>query len=118
MAQVEIDEALKNEILKKFKGESKIIFRQMQSLEENPYKGKTLGEAGGIVVKEIKYNSFRFYFITDGYKLKIMDQSKLADLLIRFVRMSDKKDQQKTINEIKKILLNLGLKGFGDNLKR
>ena len=114
MVKVEIDENLKNEILKRFKQESKTIFRQMQSLEENPHKGKALGEVGGIVIKEIKYGSFRFYFITDGYTLRIMDQSKLADLLIRFVRMSDKKDQQKTIHEIKKVLLHFGLTGFKD----
>ncbi len=112
MVKVEIDEKLKDEILKKFKQESRVIFKQMQSLEENPHKGKTLGTVGGIVIKEIKYDSFRFYFITDGFKLRIMDQSKLTDLLIRFVRMSDKKDQQKTINEIKKILLSMGLTGF------
>ena len=108
MAKVEIDESLKNEIHRKFKQESKTIFRQMQSLEENPHKGKTLGEVGGIVIKEIKYKSFRFYFITDGYKLRIMEQSKLTDLLIRFVRMSNKKDQQKTINENKKVLIHFG----------
>ncbi len=112
MVKVEIDENLKNEILKKFKQESKTIFRQMQSLEENPHKGKSLGAVGGVVIKEIKYGSFRFYFITDGFKLRIMDQSRLTDLLIRFVRMSDKKDQQKTINEIKKVLLNIGLSDF------
>lgn len=112
MAKVSIAEGLKNEILKKFKEESKIIFRQMYSLEENPHKGKSLGHVGGVIIKELKYKSFRFYFITDGYKLKIMDESKLVDLLIRFVRMSDKKDQQQTINEIRKILLNFGLKGF------
>jgi len=41
-----------------------------------------------------------------------MDESKLVDLLIRFVRMSDKKDQQQTINEIRKILINFGPEGF------
>ena len=41
-----------------------------------------------------------------------MDESKLIDLLIKFVKMSDKKDQQETINEIKKILVNFGLGGF------
>lgn len=112
MAKVEIDKHLKEEILKKFKQESQTIFRLMQSLEDNPHKGKALGEVGGIVIKEIKYGSFRFYFITDGFKLRIMDQSKLTDLLIRFVRMSSKKDQQATINEIRKILLNCGLTGF------
>jgi uncharacterized protein YdcH (DUF465 family) len=112
MARISIDEILKNQILKKFKSESKIIFRQMYSLEENPHKGKLLGSVAGIIIKELKYKSYRFYFITDGHKLKIIDKSNLTDLLIRFVRMSDKKHQQQTINEIKKILLNLRDKGF------
>jgi len=112
MVQVTILETLKDEILKKFKEESKIIFRQMYSLEKNPSKGKSLGHVGGIVIKELRYKNFRFYFITDGYKLKIMNQEKLVDLLIRFVRMSDKKYQQQTIDEIRKILLNFGQKGF------
>ena len=112
MAKVSISQTLKDEILKKFKEESKIIFRQMYSLEENPNKGKLLGNAGGIVIKELKYKNFRFYFITDGYKLKIMNESELVNLLIRFVRMSDKKDQQKTINEIRKTLLKFGPEGF------
>jgi len=108
MAQVIILESLKNEIIKKFKEESKIIFKQMHSLGENPHKGQELGTVGGVIIKEIRYKSFRFYFITDGHKLKIMDESKLVDLLIKFVRMSDKKSQQSTINEIKRILTNLG----------
>ncbi len=112
MAKVAISETLKDKILKKFKGESKIIFRQMHSLENNPKKGKLLGSVGGIAIKEIKYKSFRFYFITDGYKLKIMEESKLVDMLIRFVRMSDKKYQQQTINEIRRILINFGTDGF------
>ena len=112
MAQVVIEESLKNEILKKFKEESKIIFRLMYSLENSPHKGKPLGHIGNIAIKEMKYKKFRFYFITDGYKLKVMDESKLVDLLIKFVKMSDKKDQQQTINEIRKILLNFGPEGF------
>ena len=110
MARVSIAESLKNEILKKFKKESKKIFRQMYSLGENPKKGKLLGNVGGIVIKELKYKSFRFYFVTDGYKLKLFDEQNLTNILIRFVRMSDKKHQQRTINEIKKVLINLGLK--------
>src|SRR3989338_11407636 len=107
-----IAEKLKEEILKKFKQESKKIFRQMYSLQNNPRKGKLLGNVGGIVIKEIKYGNFRFYFITDGYKIKIMDESLLTELLIRFVRMPDKKGQQQTIDEIRKILTNIGSKGF------
>lgn len=114
MAQVTILETLKNEILREFKQESKIIFRHMYSLAENPHKGKELGNIGGVVIKEIRYKNFRFYFITDGHKLKVMDKSNLVDLLIKFVRMSNKKDQQKTIDGIRKILLDLGVEGFKD----
>jgi len=84
----------------------------MKTLEENSYKGKAVGQVEGIVIKELKYKGFRFYFITDGYKLKIMDESKLIDLLIKFVRMSDKKEQQRFINEIKDVLRRLGEIGF------
>ncbi len=114
MAKVMIAETLKDEILKKFKEESRIIFRQMHSLANNPHKGKALGHVGGIAIKELKHKNFRFYFITDGYKLKLMDKLKLVDLLIRFVRMSDKKHQQQTINEIKKVLSNFDFEGFGE----
>ncbi|MFH1209968.1 MAG: hypothetical protein V1663_04230 [archaeon] len=114
MAKVEIVHSLFEEIQRKFKGESYGVIDLIESLENNPHKGKLLGNVGGIVIKEIKYKSFRFYFITDGYKLKFLDEQKLVDLLIRFVRMSDKKDQQKTINEIKKILINFGPEGFND----
>jgi hypothetical protein len=112
MAKVIIVKQLEEEINKKFKGESVNIFELMHSLEENPRKGKSLGNVGGIVIKELKYKSFRLYFITDGYKLKFIDEENLIDLLIRFVRMSDKKHQQKTIDEIKKILIAIGPKGF------
>ncbi len=112
MAKIEIVSSLFEEIKKKFKGEAHNILDLIQTLENYPKKGKILGQTGGIIIKELKYKNFRFYFITDGYKLKFMDESKLVDLLIRFVRMSDKKDQQETINEIKKILIKFGPEGF------
>ncbi len=112
MAKVLILESLKNEVLKKLKGEAVEAFELMLSLKNSPQKGKLLGNVGNLVTKEIKYKSFRFYFITDGHILKIMDESNLIDLLITFVRMSDKKSQQKTINEIKNVLKHFGPEGF------
>jgi len=112
MAKVEIIRSLFEEIKKKFKGESHKIIDLMENLEKSPKKGKLLGSVGGILIKEIRYKSFRFYFITDGYKLKFVNESSLVDLLIRFVRMSDKKYQQETINEIRNILANFGPDGF------
>ena len=112
MAKVIISESLKNEILEKFREESKKIFRLMYSLKENPKKGKPIGQIEGILIKELRYKSYRFYFITEGFKLKMLNLEELSDLLIKFVRMSDKKDQQKVINEIKGILRKVGKEGF------
>lgn len=112
MARVIVTERLEEEINKKFKKESIAIFELINSLEESPSKGKIVGQVSGIVIKELKYGSFRFYFVTDGFKLKFLEKSELDDLLIKFVRMSNKKDQQKVIDEIKGILRQFGGEGF------
>lgn len=108
MAKVEIIDSLVEEIYKKFKGESHKIVKLLRKLEENPNKGKPLGAVSGFLIKEVKYKKFRFYFIVEGDKLVFYSQETLTDLLLKFVRMSDKKSQQKTINEIKEILIKMG----------
>jgi len=108
MAKVIITDELEKEIYKKFKSESVEVLEFLYTLKENPHKGKELAQVNEVIIKEIRYKSFRFYFITDGYKLKAIDISELIDLLIKFVAMSDKKQQQKTIEEIKKFLRDFG----------
>lgn len=112
MAKIIIVKSLEHEILKKFKEESEEIFDLIYALKDNPSKGKELGQVSGIVIKELRYKSFRFYFITEGYRLKFMSKEELNELLIRFVRMSNKNTQQKTIDEIKKVLRTIGDTGF------
>ena len=112
MARIIITGPLKKQIFKKFKNESNQVFNLIYSLKENPKKGKELGNISNFVLKELKYKSFRIYFITDGFKLKFLEVEELKDLVIKFVRMSDKKSQQKTIDEIKHILRSLGSEGF------
>ena len=112
MVEVEIVPSSEEEIHKHFKGESVKILEHLKSLENSPNKGKELGHVGGMVIKELKYEGFRFYFITDSYKIRIHTEESLVDLLIRFVRMSNKKDQQKVIDEIKHILKIIGPLGF------
>ncbi|MEK6824068.1 MAG: hypothetical protein AABY06_03465 [Nanoarchaeota archaeon] len=112
MARVEIIDSLAKEIQKKFKGESNKIVKLLRTLEENPHKGKFVGRVSEILIKELKYKSFRFYFLVDGHKLMIYSKEELANLLIKIVRMSDKKSQQETINEIKNILLKISAGGF------
>ncbi len=114
MAKVIITKELEEEVNKLFKKESIKIFELMRNLKDNPYKGKAVGQVGGIVIKELKYESYRFYFITDGFKIKMLKAEELTDLLIKFVRMSSKKDQQRVIDEIKAILRTFGEQGFSD----
>jgi len=108
MAKVVITRILKKQILRLFKQESVEIFERMLSLKKNPYKGKLLGNVSEVVIKELKHKKFRFYFITDGRVLKFGTEDELANLLIRFVRMSEKKDQKKVIREIKNVLRTMG----------
>lgn len=114
MAKVIITEKLKEEIHKQFKNKSAEIFQLMYSLTDNPHKGKPLGNIGSVVIKEIRYENYRFYFVTDGFKIKMLQKEELSDLVVKFVRMSDKKTQQKTIDEIKNVLRKLGEQGFND----
>ncbi len=113
MAKVEIVRSLVLEIKKRFsKAEGNKIIDLIQTLEDNPMKGKTLGSVGGILIKELKYKKSRFYFLADGFKLRFLSEEELIDLLLRFVRMSNKKQQKKTINEIRQVLIKIGPQGF------
>lgn len=112
MARVIITERLKEEIYKQFKTKSTEIFELMYNLQDNPHKGKPLGNVSALVIKEIKYENYRVYFIKDGFKIKMLQKGELRNLVIKFVRMSDKKTQQKIVDEIKDILRKLGEEGF------
>ncbi len=112
MAHVEILESLYEKIEREFKGRASEVFDLIESVEKSPHKGKSLGHVGGIAIKEIRFEGFRFYFLVDEYKLKFADEQGLQELLLRFVRMSNKKEQQRVIDEIKHILRTIGFFGF------
>ena len=109
MVLIEVDSTLIKEIEKKFKSESIEIFELFKTLEENPNKGKKVGKIENILIKELKYKSYRFYFLVDGIKLiKFLSGDSLIDLLFKFVNMSKKNNQDKIIQEIKELLKNMG----------
>lgn len=112
MVKVEIVLSLFEDIEKTFKKEADKIFDLIETVQSNPNKGKTVGNVAGIVIRELKYKNYRFYFILDGFKLKFLNKEELQDLLLKFVRMSDKKRQQSTIDAIKDILRKIGPSGF------
>ncbi len=104
MIKIIILNSLRNEIFKKFKKDSNKIYTLIDELKSNPNKGKILGHIGNISIRELKYKTFRFYFILDGYKLNLFNKDKLEELLIKFIAMSKKNNQQKTVDGIKSIL--------------
>ena len=112
MIKVIILNKLRNEIYKTFKKESLHIYTLLEELQTNPQKGKVLGHVGNMSIRELRYKNFRFYFILDGHKLYLFGKNEINELLIRFVKMSNKNNQQKTIDEIKAILGKIGEEGF------
>ncbi len=113
MAKVIITKSLLKRLKKSFsQKELKDIFGLFESVGKQPKKGKSLAHVGGILIKELKYGKYRFYFITDGFTLKFASEDELSSLIIKFVKMSDKKDQQKVIEEVKNILTSFGFEGF------
>jgi len=88
MAEVRITIALREQIFRIFKQHSQELFDRFKSLETQPQRGKAVGHVGSIVIKELKEGKYRFYFITDGHILKFGSREEIAQLLIKFVRMS------------------------------
>lgn len=112
MIIIKILNSLRNEIFKTFKKDSLKIYSLIEELKNNPNKGRILGHVGNISIRELKYSSFRFYFILDSYKLYLFNKNELEKLLIQFIQMSKKNNQQKTIVEIKQILIKIEPKGL------
>jgi len=99
-----VPKELRNKIQKLFKGNSSKVYKKILSLKENPNKGKFLFRLDTLILKELKYESFRFYFIIDGNKLFLFNEDQLEEILIEFLALSKKNDQEKTIKEIKEVL--------------
>ena len=110
MIKIIILNDLRNEIFKTFKKESLKIYKLIKELKNNPNKGKVIGHVGKTTIRELKYQTFRFYFLIESDKLILFNSQNLQDLLIKFVKMSKKNNQQKAIDEIKQILSKIGFK--------
>ena len=98
-----LDKELKKRLDKNTYYEIKEVF---SSLKQNPYKGDLLHVLGTVVLKEIRYKTFRFYFLTSNNLIKFIASTDLEKELIRFIKMSKKNDQQKVIDEILEKLRN------------
>jgi hypothetical protein len=113
MVNIFVSKQLSHEIKKRFTlFQAQEIADLIETLHTSPQKGKPLASVGGVVIKELKYGVHRFYFITDGHIIKFGTQDEFTHLIIKFVKMSDKKNQQKVIDDIKNMLRSFGFDGF------
>lgn len=104
MIKIIIPKRLRDDILKTFKKDSLKIFKLINTLKENPSKGKIIGPVGVMSLRELKFKNYRFYFIINGHQLILFTKQETEKLLIRFINMSTKNKQQKTIDHIKEML--------------
>lgn len=111
MVKVIVTKKLEKEINKRLsKSDADSVFLQIYSLKENPHKGDVISVVGNVIIKEIKYKKFRFYFIHSSGLIKLMSKEDLKNELIKFIAMSDKSpEQQEVINRIKKELKNFNI---------
>jgi mRNA-degrading endonuclease RelE of RelBE toxin-antitoxin system len=107
MIKIIILNSLRNKIYKIFKQDSLKVYKKIKQLKNNPNKGKILAHIGTITLREIRHNTFRLYYTIDKNKLNLFNQEKLEELLIKFIELSKKNKQQKTIDKLKEILKKL-----------
>ncbi|MFT4312058.1 MAG: hypothetical protein ACMXYF_02415 [Candidatus Woesearchaeota archaeon] len=93
----DLDKELKKRLDKNTYYKIKDLF---MSLKKDPYKGDVLHVLGNVILKEIKFKTFRFYFLTSNNLIKFVACNNLEKELIKFIRMSKKNDQQHVINDI------------------
>ncbi|MCH8519520.1 MAG: hypothetical protein LAT82_02075 [Nanoarchaeota archaeon] len=100
MAIVKIDSNLIKKIYKIFKKESIEVFEFLKTLEQNPQKGKILFNSKKYQLKELKYKSFRFYFVKSNNTIIVFEENEI----ITFLDVSKKNDQQEVIDKLKRIM--------------
>lgn len=75
MAIVQVDSGLIKKIYKIFKKESIQVFEFIKTLEQNPMKGKVLFNSKKYQLKELKYKSFRFYFVKSHNTIIVFEEN-------------------------------------------
>lgn len=113
MIKIKVSPVLVKKIKKTFKTKSKKVFRAMNELNEHPNKGKLIASIGLVELRELKYeNVFHLYFFTNEQLVKVLDEDELQAILIKFVEMSKKKEQQEIIDMLKVDLKKYGFDWF------
>ncbi len=96
--------------LKKYssKTQAKTIVKKLAS--STPSDGDFVALIANIVVREKRLKSFRFYFIVKDEQKQVVSTEELKNMIIKFVALSKKNNQQQVIDKLKEDLKNFGFK--------
>ena len=76
----------------------------------SPSEGDFVAMISSIVIREKRLKSFRFYFIIKDTKKHIVTEEEIKNLIIKFVALSKKNNQQEVIDKLKEDLRKFGFK--------
>lgn len=96
--------------LKKYssKKEAKVLVEKLALT--SPSDGDFVALIANIVIREKKLKSFRFYFIVKDTKKHVITKEELKDLIIKFVALSKKNNQQHIIDKLREDLKKFGFR--------
>jgi hypothetical protein len=89
------------------KTEAKSLVKKLA--KTTPSDGDFIALISNIVIREKRLNTFRFYFIVKDDKKHVITKEELKELIIKFVAVSKKNNQQEVINKLKEDLKKVGL---------
>lgn len=90
------------------KAKAKILVNKLSST--SPSEGDFVAIISNIVIREKRLKSFRFYFIVKETKKHVITEQELKNLIIKFVALSKKNNQQQVINKLKEDLNKFGFR--------
>ena len=77
--------------------------------DTSPSDGDFVALVANIVLREKKHKTFRFYFITDQTTKHVITKDELKEMIVKFVALSKKNDQQEVIDKLKNDLQRFGV---------
>jgi|AntAceMinimDraft_17_1070374.scaffolds.fasta_scaffold119112_1 hypothetical protein len=90
------------------KSEAKTTIKKLA--KTSPSEGDFIALIANIVIREKKLKTFRFYFIIQNNQKQIITKQELKELIIKFVALSKKNNQQKVIDKLKEDLKQVGFR--------
>lgn len=78
--------------------------------QTSPSDGDYVALVGNIVIREKRDKTFRFYFIVQNNVKHVITKEELSEMLVKFVALSKKNDQQNVIDKLKSDLQKFGFK--------